>query len=202
VIDLTEATAAIAKGANGLDEWRSMKGGTPFEQLRAIARKEKEKILRNNGTLPKLKNPGKKKVTFDLPVKSAVAAVLTAMAALPTTSAQELAPPGSTVFDDEGVLFWQLIGALAIWAIYRLSRAMLITDRKWRRIVNFQLLLLTSAWVRQMFGAQLSIVQIWRLVIATGYAPAAFMGMWLFIALFAWVWIRAENNLHQHLLKS
>jgi hypothetical protein len=178
-----------------------MKGGLTVAQLRlrAIAQKEKAKILQRNGTAPKPKKHEReqpkpkpeqqqrrrKTARFGASVRSAVAAVAVALSAAPTASAQGLtsAPAPSDIFGDRAVLFWQLVGALVLWTAYVLVRAVNLTDRRWRWALKFNLLLLASAWVRQMLGAQLSILGSWRLVMSTGYAPAAFAGGMLVILL-------------------
>ena len=195
------ATSVAAASADGLEEWRSMKGGMSFEQLRAIAHKEKDKILRRNGTLPRKDNT-RKKVSFELPVKSAAAAVVAALTSMPLAKAEELTSSPTHDLSNNSVMFWQLVGALVLWTVYTLTRAMAVTDRRWRRVIDFQLLLLASAWVRQMLGAQLSILDGWRLVIASGYAPVAFSGVMLVILLAALTWAHAERKLFKKALKS
>jgi hypothetical protein len=196
-----------------------MKGGMTVAQLRlrAIAQKEKAKILQKNGTAPKPKKHEreqpkpkpehqrrKKTAHFSSSVRSAVAAVAVALSAAPTASAQGLtsAQAPSDIFGDRTVLFWQLVGALVLWTAYVLVRAMNLTDRRWRWALKFNLLLLASAWVRQMLGAQLSILDSWRLVMSTGYAPAAFAGGMLVILLSVCAWARTERELFRRALKS
>ena len=141
---------------------------------------------------------------FAASVKSAVAAVAVALGSVPVASAQGLtsAPAPNDGFGDRAVLFWQLVGALVLWAAYVLVRVMNVTDRRWRRFVKCNLLLLASAWVRQMLGAQLSILGSWRLVMATGFAPATFTGGLLVILLCIYAWARTERELFRRALKS
>jgi len=141
-----------------------MKGGLTKEQLRlrAIAQKEKTKILQRNGTLPKTQKPQqakpktqprKKAVHFAASVNSAVAAVAVALGSVPAARAQGLtsAPASDDIFGDRAVLFWQLVGALVLWTAYVLVRAMNITDRRWRYVIKGNLPLLASLTAHALF---------------------------------------------------
>ena len=190
------------------EEWLSMKGGISAQQLREIAQREKQKILQRNGTLPKSQsniqsNPrSTRRVTFDQSTKFAAAAVMTALTMLHVATAQSTTVNPLAVVEDQDVLLWQLIGALAIWSAYRLSQAMLLTNRGWRRVVNVQLLVFSSVWTRQMLGAQTPILHAWRNVIAAGYAPATFAFAAIFALLAALAWRKAEGKLRNLALKS